>query len=152
MFRFVKNFISIVIVFFIADIKPISQEFRYHFKQLSTHSALAIGKMKRSALIFFWGARAFTARKASKVYVLKGFFNTKFVYFVLMCAILCLNSLKQNKSFHVKIGIQWKWTFFIPKKEIKFILYFSYQKICIHSTKSWRSALGADARALCITV
>ncbi len=39
-----------------------------------------------------------------------------FLYFVLICAILCLNSLKQNKPFLIKIGIQSKLTFSETKK------------------------------------
>jgi hypothetical protein len=55
--------------------------------------------------------RAFTEGQVSKIHELKGFFNTKFVYFFQMCSNSMSNSLKQNKSSsHVKINffIFWK--------------------------------------------
>jgi hypothetical protein len=48
--------------------------------------------MKRSAL----DRRALNELQVSKIHVMKGFFNKKFVYLLKCAAVHALNSLKQN--------------------------------------------------------
>ncbi len=56
--------------------------------------ALTLGKIETLSAHFFetLERRAFTEHQVSKIHEFEGFLNTKFVYFIQMYTVLCLNS------------------------------------------------------------